>query len=295
MIVMRGALLFSLYGGDAWVASGAVVVGIALVAPTGYFVQHSLATRVCRAILLTALVVAIFSGTPLSLFIAVPGIAIVIALASLLAEPARPRLRAASASVTIILVLFATGPEAAHLYRQPPRSETPRQLLVLGDSLTSGDFGETETWTSLVGKSCGMAITDRSAPSETTSSAATALETDIPAAADAVFIELGGNDMLEGRNARDFERDLDRVLTTLAGDETRSLLMLEFPVLPGKWRFAVAQRRLARRHGAVLIPKRVLARVLTDSRNTFDGLHLNDRGHAELAARLKPWLGCGQN
>jgi lysophospholipase L1-like esterase len=251
-----------------------------------------MAARSCRAILLIALVFAIFSGTPLSLFLAIPLIALVIALAFFLGEPAHPRLRAAIVSATVVLGLFATVPEAIHLYRRPPPAEMPRTLLVLGDSLTSGDFGESETWTKRVNTDCGIEIIDRSAPSETTSSAAKALENEVPAA-DAVFIELGGNDMLEGRSADDFERDFASVLSLLrAADPDQPVLILEFPVLPGKWGFAAAQRGVATRYDAELIPKRVLAAVLTDSRNTFDGLHLNDRGHAELARRITPWLAC---
>ena len=290
---MRGALLFLLYGGDAWIASGIVIVTIALVVPAGAFDSRPLLARAARAILLVALVFASFSGTPIPLAIAVPLLALVTGLVFLVAEPRRPRLRAGVASATIVLSLLATIPEAAHLYRTPKKDKAPERLLVLGDSLTSGGFGESGRWTTILGERCGLEIRDLSTPSETTRTAARSIGPDDLEGIEAVLVELGGNDMLDDRNAGDFERDLDELFSLVesVGDGT-ALYHLEFPVLPGKWGFAAVQRRLAQRHGVELIPKRVLAAVLTDPANTFDGLHLNDRGHAELALRVMPWLGC---
>ncbi|MCI0456532.1 MAG: hypothetical protein L0Z62_06080 [Gemmataceae bacterium] len=67
--------------------------------------------------------------------------------------------------------------------------------------------------------------------------------------------------------------------------------MLELPLLPRAWAFGAQQRRLAAKHGVVLIPKRLLAGLLLTEANVVDGLHLSPAGHARLPARLGPWLG----
>lgn len=43
-----------------------------------------------------------------------------------------------------------------------------------------------------------------------------------------------------------------------------------------------------REHGLILIPRRVLALVLSDPRNTSDGIHLTQRGHDRMAEELAP-------
>lgn len=39
-----------------------------------------------------------------------------------------------------------------------------------------------------------------------------------------------------------------------------------------------------------MIPRRVLASVLADPRNTSDGIHLTQRGHDVMAQTLLQWL-----
>ena len=67
--------------------------------------------------------------------------------------------------------------------------------------------------------------------------------------------------------------------------------MFELPLLPGRWAYGAAQRRIASRHGIVLIPRRVLAGILLDPANTSDGLHLTQQGHEKLAGAVADWAG----
>ena len=97
--------------------------------------------------------------------------------------------------------------------------------------------------------------------------------------------------MLDGSPAHEFESSLDTLLNRLRETSRPNIVLLELPLLPGRWGYGAAQRRLARRHGAVLIPKRVLAKALTAPGNTTDGLHLTDRGHEQLARGLAVALG----
>lgn len=104
-----------------------------------------------------------------------------------------------------------------------------------------------------------------------------------PAEGDMVLLEIGGNDMLEGRPVDEYRRGLE---TLLEGTRPRRVVMLELPMVPGAWRYGAIQRSLARKYDVTLVPKRLMAAVVTDPRNTVDGLHLNERGEAEMAREI---------
>jgi lysophospholipase L1-like esterase len=59
--------------------------------------------------------------------------------------------------------------------------------------------------------------------------------------------------------------------------------MLELPLIPLSNRFGEIQRRLARRHSVVLVPKRFFSSVLIGEQATLDGLHLSPAGHQKMA------------
>lgn len=98
-----------------------------------------------------------------------------------------------------------------------------------------------------------------------------------------VILEIGGNDLLNGR--RDFEKNLKRMLDTVCRSNCR-VVMIELPLPPFHNAYGRAQRELARKYGVVLIPKRYLAAVMATPGATVDGLHLSNKGHELLAARL---------
>jgi acyl-CoA thioesterase-1 len=97
-----------------------------------------------------------------------------------------------------------------------------------------------------------------------------------------VLLEVGGNDLLGSTSASDFERDLGRLLdrVCLPG---RAVLMFELPLPPFCNEYGRIQRRLASRHGVLLIPKRVFLAVLTGERATLDSVHLAREGHERMA------------
>src|SRR5262249_51114580 len=152
-----------------------------------------------------------------------------------------------------------------------PQAPRPRRLYVIGDSLAAGVRPKEITWPKLLAEGTGIQVTDLSLPGGTARNAlrqqAPALErrTDTDAWA---LIEIGGNDMLGGPTADEFGEALDRLLASARGDRAhpRTVVMLELPLTPGKWAFGAWQRQLAAKHGAFLVPKRVMASViLTDA------------------------------
>ncbi|MCA1686457.1 MAG: acyl-CoA thioesterase, partial [Planctomycetia bacterium] len=72
------------------------------------------------------------------------------------------------------------------------------------------------------------------------------------------------------------------LLTRLKAGKNRVILM-ELPLPPTYNRFGAIQRRLARRQGVLLVPKRVLLGVLEESGATLDSIHLTRAGHDRLA------------
>ena len=74
-------------------------------------------------------------------------------------------------------------------------------------------------------------------------------------------------------------------------DGRRTVVMLELPLPPFHNRYGDAQRRLARRHGVLLVPKRVLIGVLTSEGATLDTIHLSGRGHALMAETIWDLIG----
>ncbi len=75
-----------------------------------------------------------------------------------------------------------------------------------------------------------------------------------------------------------FEQALDVLLAKLR-DGGQTVVMFELPLPPFHNRYGQAQRRLAKQHGVLLVPKRVLIGILTSNRATVDSIHLSRRGH----------------
>jgi hypothetical protein len=85
----------------------------------------------------------------------------------------------------------------------------------------------------------------------------------------------------DGRTRSDASR-ADSAISWLR-DGGRTIIMFELPLPPFRNRYGDTQRRLAARHGVLLIPKRVLIGVMTSEGATLDTIHLSDRGHALMA------------
>lgn len=273
---MRSFLLFGLYSG--WMFFAAV----------GMFLAAMIAPRRVAGVLgLLAISLAILSAPPLPLLLAIPSL--IAALAYVFAGVRATRALRAVAIAACLLVAAVELPY--HLRR--PRTVRPSSVFVIGDSLASGGFGEVAPWPSVLGRETRLPVINLALPSD---NAAMALENQIPrlpapgSATECVIVEIGGNDMLEGTPATQFATALDGVVAKASASGRRNVIMLELPLLPGRWRYGAIQRDVAAKHGSVLVPKRILARVLTGAGNTSDGIHLTQRGHDALAREVAAWL-----
>lgn len=161
---------------------------------------------------------------------------------------------------------------------------------VIGDSVTAG-MGENEavTWPRLLADRTGFVIHDHSAMGATVASARKQAAK-LTAEDRVVIVEIGGNDLLGSTTVGGYEAGLDALL----GDVSRpgrTVLMFELPLPPGFNVYGLIQRRLAAKHGAVLIPKRALMGVFTGDGATLDSIHLSQAGHGRMTEIVDELLG----
>jgi acyl-CoA thioesterase I len=164
-----------------------------------------------------------------------------------------------------------------------------KELAVLGDSVTAGLNAEDVTWPRILAESGSCTIWDASQQGATVKSASQQLAR-LDRRGDALVIEIGGNDLLEGVPLEQFTAGLETLLQS-ARRQYSTIVMLELPLPPFSNRYGMAQRQLAWRCGIPLIPKREFADVLTAAGSTVDGIHLSDRGQQRMADVVRYWLG----
>ncbi len=286
---LRAALLDHLYSGQLFFSAATLFLAIIVFDVSGWLDTRPLARRIAGVLALLAIPLGGMSGTPLPLVVAAAAIlaTLAYAFAGLGGRPAARRLLGALAAMAVLTAIFTELP----YHRIRPLRHRALHLSVIGDSLASGGFGEQRPWPEILGRELGIPVTNLALPSD---GATTALPNQVsrlsmPSADQTVIVEIGGNDMLEGTPAKEFAASLDQILTR-AGAGRRQVLVLELPLLPGRWQYGAIQRRVAAKHNATLVPKRILARVLLDEENTFDGLHLTQQGHDALARNLLPFF-----
>lgn len=287
---MRELLLRHIYSGDAALTAAVLVSSIAAVDAGGLLKSRS-AAAVARVTFITGVVLGLLAGAPLSLWIAVPLIFALAVYGAWLLRDADARYRKPAAAAVVLLAAAAASTELSH--RIGARTDVPpfSRLVVVGDSLVSGGFGEEHRWLDLLQDRWGIRIIDVSRASNDVAAAAAQLRELERANGAGMLLVIGGNDMIAGRPGSDFGRALKGLISEVDARGYHPLIMLELPVLPGRWSYAQHQRKIAREHEVILIPKSVLASVLADPRNTSDGVHLTQRGHEEMAEELARALG----
>jgi len=293
---MLNLFLRHLASGEAWFSCGTIFVLIAAAGAFGLFAQRPRLGRWLQIVLFLCMTLAAVSATPVPIWLAVPLVSA--AVGYLLFGFASPRRRRCIvlASCASTLVLASLALELTYYLAQPAFATSPRKLCIIGDSLTAGMGGERTTWPRILAKETGIDVRDLSFAGAITRTASHKLTMSLALSDDAdawILINIGGNDMLGSTYSEDFGQDLDELLSRARGDPSRprTVLMQELPLIPGAWAFGAHQRRLASKHGVILIPKRVLARVVLAESNVLDGLHLSPEGHERMAREMIHWVG----
>ncbi|MEM9413448.1 MAG: SGNH/GDSL hydrolase family protein, partial [Planctomycetota bacterium] len=155
--------------------------------------------------------------------------------------------------------------------------------LVIGDSVTAGmGAGDTTVkWPDQLATKHPWDIANLAQPGAKVSTAVKALQSH-PCRVQIAILEIGGNDLLGSTSREVFEANLDELLS-MVNRCADKIIMFELPLPPLRNRFGQIQRRLCKRHGAYLIPKRYFVNVLTTEDATIDSVHLTQKGHDQMA------------
>lgn len=240
-----------------------------------------------------------------NLLIAVGGILVVVsatplpsafypllAISTLLWLAGETRRRRASRRIVLGLRIAVAVAWSVAMLAEWPFHQRPRVsplghpvLGVIGDSVTAGIDGERViTWPRLLARDHGVVVRDHSKAGATVASAlrqAEALREDERL----VMLEIGGNDLLGNTTPTGFESGLENLLRVVSRPG-RVVVMFELPLPPSYNEYGRAQRRVARRHEVLLVPKRVMLGVLLQDGNTLDTIHLSPGGHGQMAAAV---------
>jgi acyl-CoA thioesterase I len=192
------------------------------------------------------------------------------------------RFHIASSVLLVLVLLIIPITEFAHRRLPAIQGDKSDHLVVLGDSISAGMGTHVRAWPEVMQEMTGAKTTNLSRPGATMADGLS-LANRLTEQDHLVLIELGGNDLISGERADDFEQSLAEVLAKLASPK-RTIVMFELPLLPQRAAYGRVQRRLANRYGVWLIPKRFLTAVISGKDATSDGLHLTDLGVRRMAS-----------
>ncbi|GAK60810.1 hypothetical protein U27_00708 [Candidatus Vecturithrix granuli] len=257
----------------------------------GIFTAHPLYALISRNVLILGALFVSLSSTPIPLwFAAFWAISLLWVLKHLYArQPGNHRrTRFVHASV-ILLSLAAAGLELPYHLTPGILFDRNKTLVLIGDSISAGveNDGVHAAWPIIFRQQYGVRLIDLSYPGLTLQSALERLrQQDLSPYERPVFLlEIGGNDVLGDATAQQFSDDLHALLSFVS-QTADTVIMLELPLPPFHHAYSKAQRRLAEAFRVTLIPKRFFAGVLGGRNATFDGLHLSQQGHQQMADML---------
>lgn len=192
--------------------------------------------------------------------------------------------RAKAAKLALLIICGVAVLIELPWHRQPTLPKGPyHTLYVIGDSVTSGIGQGERTWPNLIAGRSTLRVVDLSQAGDRVETAYAEV-TKVTEPGALVILEIGGNDLIGSvkTSAADFDRHLDRLLQGVSGSG-RQVVMLELPAIPGRNRFGMSQRRLSRRYGVRLVPRRYFVSILAPPENTVDGIHLSQQGQDAMA------------
>jgi acyl-CoA thioesterase-1 len=237
-------------------------------------------------------VLVVLSSTPLAIssYVIWGGflVATAIVLGRRTPEPSRGHMRLLPAGLLVAVCLLLASMEASRRWSPRIPVRHGQTVVVVGDSISAGVGTGERTWPGVLASLKHLAVTNLAQGGATVKSALGQVKA-IQQQNALVLVEIGGNDILGTTDSATFREQLDALLGHLHRAGHR-LVLFELPLPPLRNRFGKAQRDLARKYDAVLIPKRCFAEVLGLPDGTTDGLHLSQKGHDAMAQRVGEML-----
>ena len=185
------------------------------------------------------------------------------------------------------LLVFTAGFCLAELpYRSMPHLvvEKDATVYVIGDSISAGIGTSERCWPTMLEEMTGLRVVNLAQPGAKVADAVRQASR-IEASNAVAIVDIGGNDLLGGTDAAVFRDQLDSLISTLRAAK-HQVLIVELPLIPFMNTFGQAQRRIAAKYDAALLPKKVFAQVLGTRNGTLDGLHLSQEGHTAMAKSI---------
>lgn len=260
-------------------------VGLALVVMAEglfFLLRNRIARPILTVLTIVGVVLVIISATPLPIW-AYAIWTMPAAAGLVLWNLSRPPRRACTVC-GIALLLATLGlsfAEASH--RRHPHLAVPKgtTVYVLGDSISAGMGTKDRCWPAVLAEMTPLRIVNLAQPGATVESAIVQAR-GVSDPRSLVVVEIGGNDLLGEAAASAFRRTLDALVSSLSSNQ-HQILLLELPLFPFQNAFGQAQREVAAKYGAAMLPKREFASVLGTENGTLDGLHLSQAGHDAMA------------
>jgi acyl-CoA thioesterase-1 len=182
-----------------------------------------------------------------------------------------------------------------------PKSEAKEQHMVIvafGDSLTAG-FGlpQSESFpakleAALKAQGKNVSVVNAGVSGDTVSAALARLDWALPPEANAVIVELGGNDALQGLPPAEIEAALAKIIERLKAKDLPVLIAgMESPRNMGKDyvdQFRAIYADLAERYGAVLYPFFLDGVALDAGLMQEDAIHPNAKGVDRIVQGILP-------
>ena len=179
-----------------------------------------------------------------------------------------------------------------------PARAAPLELVVLGDSLSSGyGLAPTEGFAIVLEKALqdeglDIRILNAGVAGDTSAQGLARLDWSVPEGTQAVIVELGANDALRGKDPADTENALDEILTRLKARGIAVLLagMLAPPNMGADYeaRFNPIFPRLAEKHGVLFYPFFLKNVAGNRELNQDDGMHPNAQGVQKIVNGILP-------
>jgi acyl-CoA thioesterase-1 len=158
-------------------------------------------------------------------------------------------------------------------------------VFVIGDSLAAGIGSKERVWPEVLAERAHLKVANLAQPGANVE-AALKQAARIDKRGALVIVEIGGNDLLGGTDRQLFHQQLEALLSQVTARGCQ-VVMFELPLIPFHNSFGSAQRSLAKKYHATLLPKRFLTKVFGMAGGTLDGLHLSQSGHDALAGEIQ--------
>ena len=237
---------------------------------------------VLRIGFISGIVFAIFSATPLPTWLYCLWFALCVAAALVVFSNKFPFHKKLMVSFTVLLCSLVMSLVELPYHLSPTIKVSSKQpVYVIGDSISAGIAAKERAWPEVLGDISHFQVINLARPAATVETVVDQIA-GIVGSNSLVLVEIGGNDLLGRTDSKTFSIQLDQLLGRLATGNNQ-IVVFELPLLPFCNAFGKAQRSLARKYNAILVPKHYLTDVFGLKGGTLDGLHLSQKGHDALA------------